>query len=275
LNRNSEAAVEYQQALGLLDAFLEDVPDAPSTLACRASVLKALGRADEALRDYQAAVQLKPKAQWLEAQGDLYSEFGNRSEAERSYHQALLLDPDRFDVLVALAKLISETKPTEAEPLLRRALELEPNSVAAMNDLGYFVLKAERFSEAEKIFKDALRIREDEFIRGQLAFVYFKQGRLSEAEAEHLKNCSQHPDSALALRLLGSYFSDVGKLEDAERVFRRAISIDPRRPESALRLATFLKQTGNFVEASQWARKAVELDPQNTEAIHLLEDLES
>jgi tetratricopeptide (TPR) repeat protein len=165
--------------------------------------------------------------------------------------------------------------PSEAEALLRRAIGLDPATIEGRNELAHFLITTGRLEEAEHILREILTDEDHVWTRNMLGLVLYKQGKLVDSEAEHLRNCKNHPQSADPSRLLGAFYCDVGRFDDAERAYRAAVAIDPRCAESTYRLAAFLRRRGSNKEASQWVRKALELDPHDARAVALNCELES
>ncbi|TQK44865.1 transcriptional activator [Streptomyces sp. SLBN-118] len=76
----AEALTEYEAALRL-------APDDDPVLASRARALAALGRTDEALRDYQAALDRVERPEYALAAGELYQSLGLDGDAATQYDQ--------------------------------------------------------------------------------------------------------------------------------------------------------------------------------------------
>src|SRR5438094_7522056 len=69
-----------------------------SALALQADILVAQDRATDALRYYEIALQVDPKAKDLwERKGDAHATLGQAPEAVRAYMQAVTLEPDDTD----------------------------------------------------------------------------------------------------------------------------------------------------------------------------------
>ncbi|MFE3655602.1 tetratricopeptide repeat protein [Streptomyces sp. NPDC059165] len=76
---------EPGEAAGYYDAALRLDPRHHPSLAGRARARAALGRTNEALRDYQAAVQRLPLPRYALQAGELYESLGQRTEALAQY----------------------------------------------------------------------------------------------------------------------------------------------------------------------------------------------
>jgi protein O-GlcNAc transferase len=83
------------EALQWIEAALELRPEAPSVLANRGGVLRALGRPDEALADIDRALAISPTvAPVWNKRGNVLRDLGRFEDALASYGRALELKPD-------------------------------------------------------------------------------------------------------------------------------------------------------------------------------------
>ncbi|MFF3400983.1 hypothetical protein ACFYW6_20965 [Streptomyces sp. NPDC002659] len=78
---------EPAEALKEYDAALRLAPDHDPSLASRARALGALGRTDEAFRDYQAALDRVERPEYALAAGELYQAQGLDGDAATQYEQ--------------------------------------------------------------------------------------------------------------------------------------------------------------------------------------------
>uniref|UniRef100_UPI0011EC4091 tetratricopeptide repeat protein n=1 Tax=Streptomyces sp. TRM49041 TaxID=2603216 RepID=UPI0011EC4091 len=144
---------EPEEALGQYAAALRLVPaDAPS-LVGRARARAALGRTDEAVRDYRAALAARPLPEYALEAGELYAALGLAVDARA-----------RFDLLEARAEEASEHgvnqslvlsryeadhgKPGRAVAWLRAEWRRGHRSVEVADALGWALLRAGRAKEA-------------------------------------------------------------------------------------------------------------------------------
>jgi tetratricopeptide (TPR) repeat protein len=143
-------ARDYAQAAELFDEFL-------SLVSGRADVLNALGVA-------------------------LYN-LGRYQEAEQRYREAIDIDPEFADALVNLAALL-QANPAAAEPLLRRALKINPKYPGARAMLGLNFLSAGQEHDATVALRKALKISpRDHLALLGLAHIARVEGRFDEAQA--------------------------------------------------------------------------------------------
>ena len=139
----------------------------------------------------------------------------------------------------------------EAEPLYRRALEIDersygpdhPDVAIDLNNLAQLLKATNRLADAEPLMRRALEIDENSY-------------------------GPDHPDVAIDLNNLAQLLQDTNRLADAEPLMRRALAIDenalgPEHPNVAIplnNLAQLLKATNRLADAEPLMRRALEID---------------
>ena len=158
---------------------------------------EALGRARlirenyaEALPIYEALVnsmseeELKENTQPLYFRGICYEREKQWSKAEADFKRVLEIEPDNADALNYLGYTWVDRGEnlTEAFEMIRKAVELEPNSGAITDSLGWAHYKLGQYQEAKKQLEDAVALSPSSAtIIDHLGDVYWKLGRFREA----------------------------------------------------------------------------------------------
>ncbi len=191
--------------------------------------------------------------------------------------------PGIAENIAALAALLRDTnRSAEAEPLLRRSVELcesmfgpdHPNVAVALNELAILLHYSNQLAEAEALYRRALAI--DEAALGadhpvvalrshNLALVLHETNRPTEAEPlleralriDERARGPQHPDVASDLGNLGWLTFQTGRVNAAEPLLRRTIEIreaaygteHPSFAHALSDVAVLLHDTGRFAEA--------------------------
>jgi tetratricopeptide (TPR) repeat protein len=181
----------------------------------------------------------------------------------------------------------------KAEPLMRRALEIDEKSrgsdhpavATRLNNLAQLLRETNRLAEAEPLMRRALAIDEASYgpdhpdvarPLNSLALLFRDTNRLAEAEPlmrralaiDEASYGPDHPDVAQCLNSLALLFQDTNRLAEAEPLIRRALAIDEQRygpdhPNVAIRLsnlATLLLATNRLAEAEPLMRGALAID---------------
>jgi Flp pilus assembly protein TadD/CO dehydrogenase/acetyl-CoA synthase epsilon subunit len=195
---------------------------------------------------------------------------GNLTQAEQLYRQAIKLDPNYVAAYNDLGHLLSKdpSRANEAEAAFRKAIELDPNNAIAYYNLGTVLLKVPaRLAEAEAAFRKAIELDpKDASAYTNLGTVLLKvPARLAEAEAAFRKAIELDPKDALAYSNLGGVLSkDPTRLAEAEATCRKAIELDPKDAPAYSNLGDVLfKDPTRANEAEAAFRKAIELDPKD------------
>ena len=158
---------------------------------------EALGRARlirenyaDALPIYETLVNsmseedLKANTQPLYFRGICYEREKQWSKAEADFKRVLEIEPDNSDALNYLGYTWVDRGEnlTEAFDMIRKAVELEPNSGAITDSLGWAHYKLGQYQEAKKKLEDAVALSPSSAtIIDHLGDVYWKLGRFREA----------------------------------------------------------------------------------------------
>jgi Tfp pilus assembly protein PilF len=207
------------------------------------TILSARGRTNDAVAQYQMALQIKP------------------DYAQAHYNLGLALAGcGRFD---------------EAIACYRKAVEIQPNYVEAHYNLALDLAGHERFDEAIAHFQKAVDIRPDYAeAHNNLAAALGRMGQIAEAMVHLRKALEINPDLAETHDNLGVLLTKCGQIEEAIPHYRRALEIDPNFAKAHNHLGMALITRGQVAEAIVQFRKALEIQPdyagarRNLEAAH-------
>ena len=188
---------------------------------------------------------------------------------------------------------LGQARNLEAEPLMRRALEIDeksfgpdhPNVAIRLNNLVILLLHTNRLAEAEPLMHRALAIGEKSFgldhdyvavLLNNLAQLLQSTNRLGKAESlmrraidiDEKSFGPDHPNVAIRLNNLAGLQRDTNRPAEAELLMRRALIIDensfgPDHPTVAIRLnnlAQLLKDAKRLAEAEPLMRRALIID---------------
>ena len=105
---------------------------------------------EEAVKEYQLAIRLKPdEAELHRSLGLLHFLDNSLDKAREAFAKALDLDPGNARSLYFMGRLlVTKQQPAEAVPFLEAALRFDPNLVEARPNLGKAYLRLGRFQEA-------------------------------------------------------------------------------------------------------------------------------
>jgi len=192
-----------EEALSSYEAAVSAGCVKPELFYNRGNLLRVAGRLGEAIASYDEALRLRPAyPEALRAGGLVLSALGHNQSALEFFDEALRLKPAFLDVLIDRGNVLqSLDRPLDAVQCYDAALAQAPNRADILNNRGSALCLAGRLSEAREDFRAALKIAPS------LAQAWMNQGNLL------LK--LQEPAAALAsfdeaLRLKPQYVEALG-----------------------------------------------------------------
>lgn len=144
-----------------------------------------------------------------------------------------ILDADFFFSYAVAAEQSGYT--VKAAELFKKSIELDPASAArAYNYLGYmWADRGENLDEAEQMIRRALEAEPDNgAFLDSLGWVLFRQGRTEEA-LEQLLLASErlaHDPDPVVLEHLGDAYEKLGKFSEAISSWQKSLQLDPENP---------------------------------------------
>jgi tetratricopeptide (TPR) repeat protein len=210
-NANSEASYWLErtyQALGAESyAQLEgSFPDSWRTHRLRAEDLALRGDRDNAIKEYEAALHLRPdEAELHESLGEFYLDNRSDGDAQSELEKAAALDPSRTKTLYLLGRLyVLDNENEKAVPFLERALQLQPNLNEASGLLGTALIRMGKFADAVPRLAKAAPLDHMGNIHYELYLAYRKLGEAELAQkaltrSQDIRRSSLEHDQALIM----------------------------------------------------------------------------
>jgi tetratricopeptide (TPR) repeat protein len=210
-NLNAEASYWLErtyQALGA-EAYArlgDSFPDSWRTHQLRAEGFALRRDIDNAIKEYQAALQLRPnEAELHEALGEFYLDNHSDGDAQGELEKAVALDPSRTKALYLLGRLyVLDRENEKAVPYLQRALRLQPNLNEASGLLGTAYVRMGQFADAIPKLEKAAPLDHYGNVHYQLFLAYRKLGQAELAQkalarSQDLRRSSLERDQALIM----------------------------------------------------------------------------
>ena len=262
-----------------------------------------LGRVEEAIGHFEAALRLKPDY------AAAHYNWGNALVQQRQlpvavahYEAALRLMPDYADAHINLGNtLVMLGRAVEAAGHYEAALRVTPNNAGAHYNLGKIMARLGRWQEAAERFETALRLnpgfvaahvgRGDALIRlgrlpeavghyeaalqlepglavahYDLACVLLQTERVAEAVAHFETALRLKPDYAEAHNDLGYALVQLGRPAEAMAHFEAALRFKPDYPEAHTNIGNVLFQSGRLTEALARYQTALRINPDYADA---------
>ena len=270
---------------------------------CKSSDLILSGRYTEALSQVDAALEQFPTTTVLyQIRAELLASKRNFDVAVDYSRKAQQLWPQWLKPFVAQATYLAELdRFGEADQLLRKVLQDNPNHAGAKVELGVVQMKHFRnYDSALDYLQSAVKsqIRMTPMIEGKaywaLARVYAARNENSKA-LEAARKCYQlsgangecrtlivqlgGQDSLKEIKVenrealfLGDQYAKAGDCFAAQAEYKAAFEADNKNGLAAMKAAKCLWQLSYSTESIEWLEKAIKADPQLTEAYSSLAD---
>ena len=151
------------------------------------------------------------------------------------------------------------------------AVHLQPDYVAAYNQLGNVLQALGKTDEAIAAFQQILQINPNVAeAYCNLGNIWQIQGKVPEAIAAYQQALQIKPNFPLADLNLANLLLTEGQIGEAEYHYQQATSLEPQNSEVQLHYGNCLKQLGRIEEAIACLRAAIKLQPNYVEAYHSL-----
>lgn len=241
----------------------------------QAQVFKLQGRAPEAAKAFERALQLDGRA-LLALHGYAMLELtqGRRAEARQLLDRGLNLYPDDPLLLHGLGQLAFEQNELPAaEAAFRRVVAIKPYAAAGYANLSAVLVKADRLDEALSVLQQGLSLRSSSQLYTNLGNVLFGRGRYVEAAQAFERALSDAKGRPHDYRMWANLADTLrvlpGRTQDAERSYGRAVALlQPllvRNPKDATllsRAALYTARSGERERAAALIQNALALAPQ-------------
>jgi len=245
--------------------------------------------------------------------GSVFYDYGYLEQAEAYFRLAEKQDPDGADALYGLGSVyLNQQKNKEAREYLQRAvqsqanypgmmpnawnnlgivaaregntdeaieyflkaLELNPEHVVALGNLGSAYRQKEDWENARIVLERALRVNPDDAEANfSLGMLYAQCNDLARGYEYLQKALAARPAFPEALNSLGILYFLTGRPEEAKRSLQESIRVAPNYEQSYLDLAKVYALQGDKAEARKALEQLLKIQPDQAQAQKALEDL--
>ncbi len=156
-------------------------------------------------------------------------------------------------LLRAAAVAMGNNNLASARTSLKRVLELQPENLSALMNLGWVAQREKAWTEAEECFSQAQRLApKNPAVWLALGLSVLEQGRLEHALGAFAQVIAHEPRNARGHRLLGLTLARKGWLGAAEEELRRSLEIEPEDSGAHFNLAVvYLQRVPAAVEMAR------------------------
>ena len=155
--------------------------------------------------------------------------------------------------------------------LFTHALQVNPRSAMAHNNLGLALANQGQFEAAIAHYRQALCLRPDYvYTHNNLGLALANQGQLEAAIAHYTTALQLQPSYATAHSNLGLTLIRRGQFKEAITHFSQALAILPNDPKVLNHLGIAFAAQGKFAEATEQFIRAIQQQPTSAKAYHNL-----
>ncbi|MBZ5499130.1 MAG: tetratricopeptide repeat protein [Acidobacteriia bacterium] len=228
-----------QDALQQADQVLAALPNNEDAIAGRADALRSLGRLDDAKKEYLRLCDMQP-------QNPLY------------WHGLGTVEALKGDYTSSLSHF-------------RKAIEVKPDLIMAINDAIYLHLRTKQYDAAMAELDRAAKLRtpQDEVHRFR-GHILMAKGDLSGSEREFQKTIELNPQNYQAYIMLGQLNMQRNNIPQALKEVNQLIARNSKLAPAFLLKAFYLQLAKDVQGSMANYRKVLELDPENPYAANNL-----
>lgn len=205
-NEFDKAAGEYEF---ILKHFSKADPENIEIYGYLGQLYYSQRKYEKAIDQFEKILSLDPQnSEVMYLLGSLYLELNKRQKAMEFFKQSIAADSLNDGSLNSLGYVYAQDgiNLEEALTLVKRALQIRPNSGAYFDSLGWVYYKKEMYPQALESLQKANALMEDPVIYDHLGDVYFK--------LNEIKNAKKH--WKLSLKLLPAQTDIIKKLDALE-----------------------------------------------------------
>lgn len=232
---------DLERGVEWLERSLHHDPRRTTTRLNLARALTSLARHEEAL-----AVCVDGSGPDIERmRGDILRAAGRAPEAVQAYRRAVTMRADFVEAWNNLGNALRDAgDPDAAVAALQRAVRLRPQLAVCQLNLGRALLVAKRFDEALAAFDHAARADPTSVeALFELGVTLAAMGRHEESLAPLQRAVALDPRHARAVARLALTLVALERLPEAEAAYERSLALDPRDPATYLYYGVLLEES--------------------------------
>ena len=266
LARVHRARGEAAQQLAVLERAAQLIPSSPEILLDLADANRVAGHLDDAERNLQRAIYLRP-GYWPshDQLGKLYLDQGKYEAAATEFREVITCAPELTRGYNNLGTVLFYLgRNAEARLVFERSLAIAP-SRSALSNLGNLYFESARYADAAHMFERALEEDDSRYLTwGNLGFAYKFVPAPEEAEkcfrravelAEKAHESSPH--DLWAAVDLADYYAMLGNRQRGRQLIAQVVAEGPTEPQLIAQVAEVCEDLGDRERALEWVARAL------------------
>lgn len=231
----------FKEAIEQFDAVLETDPTRPRVYFDRAKAWYRLREYENALRDIDEAIKLKPEiAGYQFFRAHVLLELGRVDEASAHYEAALVQDPGFKEGWLAGAIALKQGKFREAVEQFNAVLEIDPTCARTHHDRREAWYRLGEYENALRDFDEAARLAPDcvsslmflAWLRATCPEAELRNGKLAVAMAHKAVELVGGEPSSQQCAVLAAAYAEAGDFAEAIRWQSEALAIATEKSRS-------------------------------------------
>jgi eukaryotic-like serine/threonine-protein kinase len=246
-------------------------PELAAGHTCLGNVLKATGRYDKAVEQFQRAVDLDQNSEVaFIGLADSYQKLGNLPAAEAAYKKAISLRPNYWGVYSWLgAFYYNQARYSEAAETFRKVTELAPDNYRGYSNLGGIYLLQGRYEDAISQSKRSIDLRPTVDAYSNLGSAYFALHRFADAAQSFQQGTNLDDRNSMNWGNLGdALYWTPGRRSEAAAAYKKAITltraqldVNPRDALLWVMVADYYAMLNQRAPALDSLQRALEIAP--------------
>ncbi|PLX40423.1 MAG: hypothetical protein C0609_12035 [Deltaproteobacteria bacterium] len=189
------------EAQAILEEVSSDIPEDPTSVYALAEFLSREGKSESALALLEGYISAHGKPsdpRFFFIKGTVLDALGDWAGSIAEMREVIALEPGDPYALnyIAYTHSINDGDLVEAEEMVRRALEIKPESGPFLDTLGWVLYQAGRYEEAREALKRAVALTPDDAVIAEhLGDTELKLGNTGAAREAYGKSLEFDPDN--------------------------------------------------------------------------------
>ena len=192
----------------------------------------------------------------------------NLQDAQNYYQQVLKIDPNHIAALNNLGAIFQQLGENQkAKKCLKKQLKLILDFVDAHNNLGIIFQELSESQQAKECYEKAIEINPNHVdAHNNLGNIFKEFGEHQKAKGCYEKAIEINPIYVHAHNNLGNIFKEFGEHQKAKECYEKAIEIDPNHVDAHNNLGVVFEELKEYQKAKDCYEKAIEINPNHVDA---------